>query len=239
MANDTAAKRRRPGGGARPDPLGFVRENTRLAPVPSIVEIRLHTAHEATGLWRLAEGADPPPPYWAFPWAGGLALARYVLDHPELVAARRVLDLGAGSGLVAIAAAKAGAREAIAAETDPYGVAAVGLNAAANGVAVAVIADDITTGPPPPVDVVLVGDLFYDRDLALRVTAFLDRCRAAGIDVLIGDPRRAYLPHERLHLLAEYAVPDVGDVEGAATKPGAVFAFLAAAHPTVAERACS
>jgi predicted nicotinamide N-methyase len=217
--------RRRP----HPDPLRFIRANTRVVPVPSAPEIRLHTAHQATGLWRLGEpnedGSDPPPPYWAFPWAGGMALARHILDRPETVSGRRVLDLGSGSGLVAIAAAMAGAREVIAAEIDRYAVAALGLNTAANGVVVRVIENDLTAGPPPPVDLVTVGDLFYERDLALRVTAFLDRCLAAGIEVLIGDPRRAYLPYARLRLLAEYPVPDVGEVEGAAMSPGAVFAL--------------
>ena len=221
----TASPRRHP----RPDPLRFIRANTRLVPVRSLPEIRLHTAHQATGLWRLAEpdedGSDPPPPYWAFPWAGGMALARYILDRPETVTGRRVLDLGAGSGLVAIAAAMAGASEVIAAEIDRYGVAALGLNAAANGVAVAVVGEDLTAGPPPAVDLVVAGDLFYERDLAGRVTAFLDRCLSAGIAVLVGDPGRAYLPRTRLRLLAEYSVPDVGEVEDATMKPSGVFAL--------------
>jgi predicted nicotinamide N-methyase len=213
---------------ARPDPLAFVRENTRLLPVPSLPEIRLHTAHEATGLWRLAdvdEGGDPPAPYWAFPWAGGMALARHLLDHPKTVAGLRILDLGSGSGLVAIAAMKAGARGATAVEIDPYAIAAIALNAAANDVAVTVQGDDITGGPAPAVDLVAVGDLFYERDLADRVTAFLDRCLAAGVAVLIGDPWRAYLPHGRVQLIAEYSVPDVGEVENAATKLSGVFAL--------------
>lgn len=213
----------------RPDPHAFIAANTRLAPVPRLPAVRLHTAHQATGLWRLAEpaadGSDPPPPYWAFPWAGGMALARYVAEHPEAVAGRRVLDLGAGSGLVAIAAALSGAGPVIAADVDPYALAAIGLNAAANGVSLAVVGDDLIAGPPPPVDLVLVGDLFDERALAARVLAFLDRCLAAGAAVLIGDPRRAYLPLARLRLLAEYAVPDVGEVEGAAVNPGAVFAL--------------
>lgn len=212
------------------EPARFISQNTRIEAVPGLAGIRMHAAHEATGLWRIAaagsDDADPPPPYWAFPWAGGLALARYLLDTPEAVAGRAVLDLGAGSGLVGIAAMKAGARSVLAADTDPYAVAALGLNAAANGVALTVSGADLTAGPPPAVDLVLVGDLFYEEALARRVTAFLERCRAAEKDVLIGDPGRAYLPRERLRKLAEYAVPDVGDVETKPARPSAVFAFV-------------
>jgi predicted nicotinamide N-methyase len=219
------AKKRssRHGSSARSDPLRFIREHTRLAPVPSVPEIRIHVAHEATGLWRIAEGSDPPPPYWAFPWAGGLALARHILAHRAIVRGRAVMDLGSGSGLVAIAAMKAGARAATASDVDPFAVAATTANAEANGVVVDVIARDITGDAPPAVDIVLVGDLFYEAPLAMRVAAYLDRCSAAGIDVLVGDPRRTYLPVERLKLIGEYDVPDVGDVEGARHKPGAVF----------------
>lgn len=227
--DDTGSTAVRPQRRPRPDPLEFIRANTHLVPIPSLPEIRLHTAHQATGLWRLAEpdedGADSPPPYWAFPWAGGMALARYILDRPETVAGRRVLDLGAGSGLVAIAAAIAGAGEVTATEIDRYAVAALGLNAAANGVVVTVVEDDLTAGPPPAVDLVVVGDLFYERALAERVTAFLDRCLAANIEVIIGDPGRAYLPRARLRRLAEYPVPDVGEVESTVRKPSAVFAL--------------
>jgi predicted nicotinamide N-methyase len=154
-----------------------------------------------------------------------MALARYILDRPATVMGRRVLDLGAGSGLVAIAAALGGASQVIAADVDRYAVAAARLNAAANGVAVKVIADDLTRGPPPAVDLVAVGDLFYERDLAERVTAFLDRCLSAGMDVVIGDPGRTYLPRSRLRHLADYRVPDVGEVEHAATNASAVFAL--------------
>ncbi|RWN46035.1 MAG: methyltransferase [Mesorhizobium sp.] len=206
----------------------------RLVPVPALPEIQFYTAHPGSGLRRLVEPEDdaedapePQPPYWAYAWAGGTVLARYVLDHPTTVAGRRVLDLGAGSGLVGIAAAKAGARELIAAEIDRNGVAALELNAAANGVAITIIGEDITAGPPPAVDLVLAGDVFYGRDVALRVTPFLDRCLAAGIDVLVGDPRRNDLPLSRLRLLAEYQVPDFGDAKGAATKPSGVFSFEA------------
>jgi predicted nicotinamide N-methyase len=154
-----------------------------------------------------------------------MALARHILDRPMTASGRRVLDLGTGSGLVAIAAAKAGASQVIAADIDRYAIAALRLNAAANDVAVAVVSADLTAGPPPAVELITVGDLFYERDLAATVTAFLDRCLAAGIDVLIGDPGRTYLPRTRLRLIAEYRVPDVGEVESAAMKPSAVFAF--------------
>jgi predicted nicotinamide N-methyase len=222
------ASRRPPAETSGPiDPVQFIRANTRLVPVKGIPAVSLFTAHEATGLWRLAADRDgeAPPPYWAFPWAGGMALARYLLDRPETVAGRHVLDLGAGSGLVAIAAMKAGAAQVDAAEIDPFGVAAISLNAAANGVAVRIIPRDILAEAAPTVDVVLVGDLFYEQGLAERVTAFLDRCLAAGTAVLIGDPERAYLPYGRLRLLGEYPTPDVGEVENAALRLSRVFAL--------------
>jgi predicted nicotinamide N-methyase len=204
---------------AQLDPSDFIRTHLRLTPVPGLADIRLYTAHPGSGLSRLAR-----PPYWAHPWAGGLVLARHIRERPETVTGLRVLDLGAGSGVVAIAAAKAGAKAVIAAEIDPHGVAALALNAEANGVILTVVGDDLTGGPPPGVDLVLVGDLFYDPVLAERVTAFLDRCLAAGAQVLIGDPGRAHLPQARLRRLADYGVPDFGDGVGAAT-PSAVFAF--------------
>lgn len=204
---------------------GFIRDNLPLTPVPGIPEIRLHKASPSSGLGRLAEKDESGfgSPYWAYHWAGGLALARYVLDRPEIVRGRHVLDLGSGSGLVAIAAAKAGAREVIAAETDRYAMAALGLNAAENGVAVAMVHADLTTGAPPPVDLILVGDLFYEQNLAERVSTFLDRCLAAGVEVLIGDPWRAHLPAHRLRVLARYEVAETGS----AMKSSAVFAFEA------------
>ncbi|TPJ56505.1 methyltransferase [Mesorhizobium sp. B2-6-4] len=207
----------------------------RLVPVPALPEIWLYAPHPGTGLRRLVEPHDeadedapePQPPYWAYAWAGGTVLARYVLDHPMTVAGRRVLDLGAGSGIVGIAAAKAGAREVIAAEIDRNSVAALGLNAKDNGVTISVICKDITTGPPPAVDLVLAGDVFYGPDVTQRMIPFLDRCLAAGVEVLIGDPRRADLPLSRLRLLAEYQVPDFGDAKGAASRPSGVFSFEA------------
>jgi predicted nicotinamide N-methyase len=210
------------------DPHSFIRDRLRIAAVPLVPEIRLYSAHPASGLWRLdgspGQGGGPPP-YWGYQWAGGVALARYILDRPDSVAGLRVLDLGAGSGLVAIAAALAGAREVIAAEIDRNGLAALELNATENGVSLTLLGDDLTAGPPPDVDLVAVGDLFYERALARRVTAFLDRSVAAGIKVLIGDPYRAHLPLARLRVLAEYATPDFGGARDASTTPSAVFAL--------------
>lgn len=212
----------------QPDIADFIVANMHVLAVPSVPEIRLYSAHPASGLWRLAPddaGDDAPPPYWAYQWAGGLVLARHFLNRPETVRGRRVLDLGAGSGLVAIAAGMAGARAVLAAEVDPNGVAAIGLNAALNGIDIVAIGGDVTGGPVPEVDIVAVGDLFYDAELGGRVTAFLDRCVAKGIEVLVGDPGRAHLPHARLRLIAEHAVADVGTGHAATTKPSAVFSF--------------
>ena len=157
--------------GQPPDPAKFIAQNLRLEAVPAVPEISLYTAHSASGLWRLT-GREGPPPYWAYRWAGGTVLARYLLDHPEAVRGKRVLDLGAGSGIVGIAAAMMGAASVVAAEVDANGIAALMLNAAANGVAVTPIGEDLLDGPPPDVDVVAVGDLFYEAALAERVTAF-------------------------------------------------------------------
>jgi len=236
LADNDAPDRR-----LRPDAAEFIKANMRLVPVPALPEIRLYTAHPGSGLRRLVEpeddaGADvdapePQPPYWAYAWAGGAVLARYILDHPMSVAGRRVLDLGAGSGLVGIAAAKAGACEVVAAEIDRNGIAALGLNAAANGVAITVVDGDITGGPPPLVDLVLAGDVFYGQDVAARIMPFLDRCLAVGVEILVGDPGRAYLPRSRLRLLAEYKVPDFGETRDAALTPSGVFRLEAETAP--------
>lgn len=192
------------------DAAAFIRANTHVRPVAGIPEIHIHTAHPASGLWRLAEADDGPSPFFAYAWAGGLALARHFLENPNRVAGRRLLDLGCGSGLVGIAAMKAGAASVTAADTDTNAIAALGLNAALNGVEITAIHADIIGSPPPPVDLVAVGDLFYERGLGRRVAAFLDRCLAAGIAVLVGDPYRAFLPRQRLHPVAEYKVADFG-----------------------------
>lgn len=204
----------------------FIRANLPLELVPGVPEIRLHLAGPRSGLMRLAD-ADPDfgSPYWARCWGGGLALARHVMDHPESVAGKRVLDLGAGSGLVAIAAMTAGAASALAVDVDPYAVAATRLNAAANAVVVGAQRADLTLGGSPSgVDLMLVGDLFYDADLAQRVLPFAERCAAAGVAVLVGDPWRAHLPRERLRIVAEYPVADFGD-PGGVLRSAAVFAL--------------
>jgi len=188
----------------------FVLANTRLAAVPLTPEVHLHLADEAIELWQRTEtdqgGAQLPPPFWAFAWAGGQALARYVLDHPRLVAGRRVLDLAAGSGLVAIAAMRAGAQRVTAVEIDPLAAAAIELNATANGVEVSTVLGDVLEQDVHD-DVVLAGDVFYSREMTARMLGFLRRAAAGGASVLVGDPGRAYLPREQLTLLAEYQVP--------------------------------
>jgi predicted nicotinamide N-methyase len=211
----------------QPDPVAFIKANLPISPVPSIPEIRLHTAGPASGLWRLAgrREADPAP-YWAYPWAGGAVLARYLLDRPEIVVGRRVLDLGAGSGLVAIAAAKAGAATVTAVDIDANAIAAIGLNAAINGVDIVARAADIIEDPPPEIDLLVVGDLFYDPTLALRVMAFLRRCQASGIEVLIGDPERAHLPQGELSRIATHAVADFGGGSSGGAVPAGVFSLF-------------
>jgi predicted nicotinamide N-methyase len=209
------------------DPPRFILANTKLLPVPLVPEIRLHIAEESLPIWQRTEeelGAmNIPPPYWAFAWAGGQALARYLLDNPALVAGRRVLDLGSGSGLVAIAAVKAGAGGVLAADIDTLALAAIRLNAAANAVTLDTTADDALAAPPGPFDLVLIGDLFYERPLAERVLAFADAALAGGAVVLAGDPRRSYFPPDRFRQLAEYSVPVTRELEDAEIKRTAVW----------------
>ena len=199
------------------DPAAFIRANTRLQPVPHAPEISLWLADEITPLWRLTEkelGAlGVPPPFWAFAWAGGQALARWLLDNPEQVAGRRVLDFATGSGLVGIAALKAGAVSVLAADIDPFCAAAVGLNGAANGVALEFTATDLLDFPPPAVDLICAGDVCYEGPMANRVLAWLADARAQGTDVLIGDPGRTYLPKSGLTLLAEHRVATTRELE--------------------------
>jgi predicted nicotinamide N-methyase len=216
-----------------PDKTAFIRANTRLHPVPLVPEIVLFVADEAVPLWHKTEEeigeAGLPPPFWAFAWAGGQALARHVLDHPALVAGRRVLDLASGSGLVGIAAMKAGAAAVTAADIDPFAGAAAALNAAHNAVHVSVVEDDLLASPGAGAwDTILAGDIFYERDTAARALDFLSAAVARGATVLIGDPGRSYLPRERLIRLAEYRVPVTRELEDAEIKHTAVWSLRSA-----------
>ncbi|HEX6507126.1 MAG TPA: 50S ribosomal protein L11 methyltransferase, partial [Chloroflexota bacterium] len=166
-----------------------------------------------------------PPPFWAFVWAGGQALARYVLDHADAVAGKRVLDLATGSGLCAIAAVRAGAASVNAADIDPLAREAVSLNAEVNQVRVGFIARDLLGGTPPAYDVILAGDIFYEAETPIRLLPWLRKAHVRGTHVLIGDPGRTYFPAEELIRLAEYDVPTSLDLEGVAQKPTGVFAF--------------
>ncbi|MER7007687.1 50S ribosomal protein L11 methyltransferase [Dactylosporangium sp. NPDC000555] len=204
----------------------FVLANTSLSPVPLTPEVHLHLADEAIELWERTEsdqGGQLPPPFWAFAWAGGQALARYVLDHPALLAGRDVLDLAAGSGLVAIAAMKAGAARVTAVEIDPLAIAAIDVNTKANDVVVTALLGDVLE-QEPDADVVLAGDVFYSREMTRRMLAYLRRAAGKGTTVLVGDPGRAYLPKDHLTLLAEYDVPVPRTLEDAPVKRTTVWA---------------
>ncbi len=211
------------------DRAAFVRDNTRILAPPHVPELRLHLADEATALWEKTEeelGAmDLPPPYWAFAWAGGQALARYVLDNPGIVAGRSVLDFAAGSGVVGIAAMRAGATSAVSTEIDGFALAAIAANAALNDVAVTARDEDTTAEPAGRFDVVLCGDVFYEKPMAEKVLAWLDRERAAGATVLVGDPGRSYLPKDRLEAVAEYRVPVTRALEDSEIKVTRVWRF--------------
>jgi predicted nicotinamide N-methyase len=208
------------------DRAAFIRANTRVLPVPHAPEIVLHVADEATELWRKTEeelGAlGLPPPFWAFAWAGGQALARYLLDHPREVAGRRVLDFASGSGLVAIAAARAGAATVEASDIDAFAVAAMELNGAANRVAIAPRLADLV-GTDEGWEVALAGDIFYERDTAEGVAGWLSGLSRRGAAVLVGDPGRSYLPRERLDQVAEYEVPVTRALEDAEIKRSGVW----------------
>jgi predicted nicotinamide N-methyase len=195
----------------RRSPAAFVHENTRLTTIHFVPEIRLHLAvDDAVDLWELTQesgevdGADPP--FWAFAWAGGLALARYLLDHPEVVRGCRVIDVATGSGLVAVAAALAGAEEVLASDVDPLAVVAARRNAEANGVRVSVTVGSVTDLTAAPGDLVVAGDVFYDRSMAEQMLASLRRARDVGAEVLVGDPYRSRLPQDALTTLATYEV---------------------------------
>lgn len=206
----------------------FIEDNTRLLPVPHAPEISLQVADEATALWQKTEdeleAIGLPPPFWAFAWAGGQALARHILDNPGLVAGRRVLDFASGSGLVAIAAARVGAAHVQAADIDEFARVAIVLNAQANGVAVDVVVRDVL-GTAGDWDVVLAGDIAYEADMAAHCFAWLARLREAGVDVLIGDPGRSFLPRERLVAIATYEIPVTRALEDSEIKRTQVWRF--------------
>lgn len=196
----------------------FIRSHTALAPVgPLLPNISLYQATEITPIWQATEDwlerQGVPPPFWAFPWAGGQAVARLILDQPDLVAGRHVLDFAAGSGLIAIAAMQAGAASVRAVEIDPFAVDATGLNAAANGVTVTADVANIIGQDLPGIDIVLAGDICYERPFAEAALGWLRRLAAAGTTVLLGDPGRAYLPAQGLEKMASYAVPTTRELE--------------------------
>lgn len=204
----------------------FIRENTRILAPSHVPELQLHLADDAVALWEMTEEQlgelGLPPPFWAFAWAGGQALARYVLDHPETVRGKTVLDVASGSGLVAIAAMKAGAASALAVDIDTFAADAAKLNAALNDVSVET-SDTDPVGKPTDAHIILVGDLFYDRDLAPRVLAWLTAHQSDGKTVLIGDPGRTYLPRDKLEQIAAYDIAVSRALEDAEVKRAAVW----------------
>jgi predicted nicotinamide N-methyase len=210
------------------DEATFIRANTRIRPVPLIPEISIYVADEAVPLWHKTEeqlGEEGlPPPFWAFAWAGGQALGRYVLDHPETVRGKAVLDLASGSGLVGIAAMKAGAASVACADIDDFARAAIMLNAQHNSVPIETLADDLlATTASQGWDIILAGDIFYERDTAQRAFAFLSDHAARGATVLIGDPGRSYLPKDKLTIRATYSVPVTRELEDTEIKQTSVW----------------
>jgi len=207
----------------------FILGNTALLAPPLVPEIRLYLASEVVPLWRKTEeeleAEGVPPPYWAFAWAGGQALARYVLDHPEMVRGKSVLDFGSGSGLVAIAAAKSGAASVLAADIDAFAAAAIALNVDANNVAVQITRGDVI-GSKPAWQAILVGDMCYERPLADRLLAWLDNCRDAGATVLLGDPGRSYFPKSQVERLATYHVATTRELEDREIRETGVYRFV-------------
>jgi predicted nicotinamide N-methyase len=210
-------------------PRAFVLRHTRLRPVPGLEHVRLHLADEVLPLWHAlqVETGDPeaPLPYWAFAWSGGLAVSLYLEEHPAAVAGLRVFDLASGSGLCAVAAMHAGAARVTCADIDPFAVAAIELNARANGHRATALLRDVLDEGPPDADVILAGDCWYDAQLAGRVLPWLHASRERGIDVLIGDPGRRYLPAGELLELATFPVRTTTELEDLALKDGRVYAL--------------
>lgn len=209
----------------------FILENTRIQPPPHTPELNLHLADEVTPIWRLTEEAlaeiGLPPPFWAFAWAGGQALARYVLDHSDEVAGKRVLDFASGSGIVGIAAMRAGAGHTLATDIDPFCGAALAVNAELNDVRIDFTNQNLLDAPPPDVDVILAGDICYEKPLADQVMNWLAAAHVRGTRVLIGDPGRSYFPRVGLEKLAEYEVPTTRELEDREVKKTAVWTLPA------------
>lgn len=205
----------------------FIKKNTRLQSTNLVPELNLHLADESLPIWEKTEeelgGMNLPPPFWAFAWAGGQALARYIFDNPDLVAGKRVLDLGSGCGIVSIAAMKAGAASALAADVDAFAAVAAGVNAEANGVAFETTERDLLDGSAEGFDIVLVGDLFYEKRLSERVIAFMRKALEAGLPVLVGDPRRSYFPKDLFDCIVQYDVPVSRELEDNEIKRAAVW----------------
>jgi len=207
----------------------FIRDNTSLTDLPFLPEMRLHLAERIDPLWKLIEQItdedDCPPPFWAFPWAGGMGLARYILDHPEAVQGKRVLDFASGCGFVGIAAAKAGAKKVYSCDIDPLAQAACQMNAKENGVALEPMAITDLKRVPKGIDIILAGDVCYDHLMAHRVLAWLRLCAAEGTRVLLGDPSRAYAPQEAVQTLATYIVPTSLELEDKPERDVAILTF--------------
>jgi predicted nicotinamide N-methyase len=211
------------------DPTAFIRDNTRLQSPPHVPELVLYLADEITPIWRLTEEElgeiGLPPPFWAFAWAGGQGIARYILDNPNEVEGKRVIDFASGSGLCGIAAMKAGAASVLCADIDAFCGAACALNAKVNGVEVQYTGHDLLDAPAPGCDVILAGDICYEKPMAAKVLAWLVAAHKAGVRVLIGDPDRSYFPKEGLENLARYEVETTRELEDMALKKTGVWTF--------------
>ena len=206
------------------DHASFIRQHTELLSPPLVPEVKLYLSHEAIPIWQKTEDElgelGLPPPFWAFAWAGGQALARYILDNPEFVKGKTVLDMASGSGLVGIAAMLAGAKSVLAADIDEFSITAIKLNAKANNCTLETTSDDLLKNAAPEVDVILVGDMFYEKTTAERCLAFLKTSKA---QIFIGDPSRSYLPKDQLQKIATYNVPVSRDLEDAEIKQTSVW----------------
>jgi predicted nicotinamide N-methyase len=211
------------------DPTRFILDNTSIMTPPHVPEIRLHLADEAHDLWLKTEEEleeiGLPPPFWAFAWAGGQGLARYVLDHPESISGKRVIDFASGSGLVAIAAYKAGAKSVLAVDIDPWTSAAIELNSQLNDSKITFSSEDII-GTAIDADMLLAGDVFYDKSFADRLIPWFETLTKSNVTIIVGDPGRSYCPRERMQPLATYEVPVTRALEDAEVKKTTVWRFL-------------